>query len=282
MITSETEISATLDWMSLTIEKPIYPDHWTTVYTEMNHGMNHYDMGKKYADGRIELCSSSRPDMMTHIIFNGDTLRHLQDAHGDTLEGIIAFYQTARFSRIDLAVDVRHGSLDIADLRDKFGAGEGGSRAKTGLHLEGVGQDGETLYIGAPKSGKRLRIYDKKAEAGTDYEWTRIELQMRSKTATRTVATLIGGENLGGTIAAVVRDFASFPSSAEWLLALGHDEIKIAPGEKGVSARLNWLMTTAARALAHEVVDNADNDIAVRFIDSFLSFKHDFETRLKK
>jgi hypothetical protein len=61
---------------------------------------------------------------------------------------------------------------------------------------------GATLYVGAPSSDARLRLYNKSAESG-EYpdgggEWLRAELQLRNRYADRMYAAFLGGA-IGGT-----------------------------------------------------------------------------------
>jgi Putative phage replication protein RstA len=55
---------------------------------------------------------------------------------------------------------------------------------------------GHTLYVGSPKSDKRLRVYNKSAESGqspTEGEYVRFELQLRDDYAERAFTALRGG-----------------------------------------------------------------------------------------
>jgi hypothetical protein len=55
---------------------------------------------------------------------------------------------------------------------------------------------GHTLYVGSPRSDKRLRIYNKSAESGetpNEGEYVRVELQLRDDYAERAFTALRGG-----------------------------------------------------------------------------------------
>jgi len=67
---------------------------------------------------------------------------------------------------------------------------------------------GATLYVGAPSSDARLRLYNKSAESG-EYpndggEWLRAELQLRNRYADRMYAAFLSGAG-GGTALEFVR-----------------------------------------------------------------------------
>lgn len=272
VLTSETKVSATIDWLSVTCyDKPIpYPKHWTTEYRE-HRGMLNYDAGREFLDGRIELISTKRDDMHPHIIFSGDTIRNLtKNGECSPLE-ILRSFRDAKATRIDIAVDVRFGSLDIERLRDDLAAGNGGSRALSSMFIQAVGEAGETLYIGAPKSKKRLRIYDKQAEQNASFEWTRIELQIREKYARQCAFVLLGKSDMGAAIAGIIRDFATFPENDQWQTVLGSSSVPLGTPEATKSNRYDWLMMTAAAALAKEVFARSDHSIAETFIDFYQS-----------
>ncbi|MQJ21768.1 hypothetical protein EI020_24605, partial [Escherichia coli] len=60
-----------------------------------------------------------------------------------------------------------------------------------------VNGEGETLYVGAPKSRARLRIYNKSAEAGIEHEtgkYLRIEVQLRDRYADQAYNVWLDGK----------------------------------------------------------------------------------------
>jgi hypothetical protein len=74
--------------------------------------------------------------------------------------------------------------------------------------IQSVYESGATLYVGAPSSDARLRLYNKSAESG-EYpsdggEWLRAELQLRNRYADRMYAAYLGGA-VGGTALEFVR-----------------------------------------------------------------------------
>lgn len=281
-LTSETKVSATIDWFSITCSDSAipYPKHWTTKYTP-HRGMLNYDIGREFLDGRIELVSSKRANMRPHIIFSGDVIRNLTEAWPHEPMGILEAFRDGKPTRIDIAVDVRFGSLDIERLRDEMADGMGGSRALSSMFIQAVGEAGETLYIGAPKSKKRLRIYDKQAEQKTDFAWTRIELQLREKYARQCVLVLLGKNDLGAAIAGIIRDFATFPENDEWQTVLGSSSVSLPAPEPIKSNRHDWLMTTAAKALAKEVFERQDHAVAETFLDYYQSHLRTLQDGIK-
>jgi hypothetical protein len=82
------------------------------------------------------------------------------------------------------------------------------NRRYKGTLIQTVFGKGATLYVGAPSSDARLRLYNKSAESG-EYpegggEWLRAELQLRNRYADRMYNAFLSGA-VGGTALEFVR-----------------------------------------------------------------------------
>ena len=126
---------------------------------------------------------------------------------------LLAADETANVSRIDIACDDREGYLNMDEIvaRTRVNAVNSRMRWKD-IHesIDGVSKAGATVYIGAPSSDFRVRIYDKALEQGADGHWVRVELVMRSANANAFVAAATGSENIGKLAAQVINDKFSF------------------------------------------------------------------------
>lgn len=269
MIDSNTEISSKIDWLSVTVGEVKYPPQWSEERAELPHGMLRYDTAVKYIDGRLEMCSSTRKEMKPHIQFSGGCIdRICFDYEIDTVD-VLRAMSYGKPSRIDLAIDIKKGSLDIEQLSDHFKQDKALTTARSGLYLSGVKVAGNTLYVGAKGSEKRVRIYDKAAEQGiTDFEWTRIELQVRHGSAQSTMPVLVSSNKPHLTIAAIINGFISFPEISEWFLVMGQESFKPTHVSVNTSSRRKWLLETAAKSLATELVLGIEGDY---FLEQFLS-----------
>lgn len=121
--------------------------------------------------------------------------------------------ETANVSRIDIACDDREGYLDMDKIIDKARANDINSRMRRrNIHesIDGVNKAGSTLYIGAPSSDFRVRIYDKALEQGAEGHWIRVELVMRAVNANAFVLEMTNSENVGKLAAQVINDKFSF------------------------------------------------------------------------
>ena len=125
----------------------------------------------------------------------------------------LAADEAANVSRIDIACDDREGYLNMDEIIDRTRSNEINSRLlrrTINFSLNGKDKAGATVYIGAPSSDFRVRIYDKALEQGVDGHWVRVELVMRSANANAFVEAVTGSENVGKLAAQVINDKFSF------------------------------------------------------------------------
>jgi len=119
-------------------------------------------------------------------------------------------------SRLDYALDSADPS---ANIRELYEMSLDKAKHQT-MYVEG-NKGGETLYIGAPSSARRIRIYDKAAELKIlSKAITRVELQQRTakKCARLAAAMLEHGERQA--VQAVLRRALDKYLSAKWLYEL--------------------------------------------------------------
>lgn len=266
-IDNNTTITTKIDWLSVTVPVAKYPSDWSALKTPLKKGMLGYDTGVKYRDGRVELCSSTRADMGTHVIFSGSCLDTMCEEYKINSFDILAAMKLGKASRIDLAIDVKSGCIDIRALEQMFEDGATITSAIKKLYMTAGQNKGETLYIGSEKGDRRLRIYDKMAETKTTEEWTRLELQTRHRLAQVAAKTISDTDGENPPVAAIIRGFVDFPYSQEWGDVVGCDTVQMAKVEKYKSSRSEWLLTTCVSALAHEMFEGYEGG---DFLDDFI------------
>lgn len=126
---------------------------------------------------------------------------------------LLAAAEDANISRIDVACDDREGYLCMGDIVRKVQDNEVNSRMTKRtvmVSYDGTEPSGSTVYIGAPSSDFRIRIYDKALESGESGHWIRVELVMRGDNANAFGAQLTNAENVGRLAAQVINDKFSF------------------------------------------------------------------------
>ena len=119
----------------------------------------------------------------------------------------------ANVSRIDIACDDQDGYLNMEQIVEKVQTNELNSRMTKRsviVSYDGTRRSGSTVYIGAPSSDFRIRIYDKALEEGVEGHWVRVELVMRQKNANAFIERAVSAPSIGKLAAQVVNDKLSF------------------------------------------------------------------------
>lgn len=256
----DVEITACVDWLSTTahsktttIEDRVYPKMWPKVYEPLERGMMGYTMGKRYADGRLELVNPSRPEMGVHLVYSGATLAQLVDA-GYVLNAwkVVEWHKNLNHkpTRIDLALDARGYGLSVKELADLFDKGDVVTNTGRGLFYAGLRDTGDTLYVGANTSKKRMRIYDKAKERGQSGDWKRLELQLRGDYAVKAVDMIQASEKKADTIAALIRGYCDFPSSRAYSMIVGFTGLEMKSPDKPESNTDRWILEQVVPGLA--------------------------------
>lgn len=122
-------------------------------------------------------------------------------------------------TRVDLALDDKAGLLDLEVIADAVRDGHINSRIRDRRCIEGYDVEkkaGMTIYLGAPQSEFRIRIYDKSKEQYKPNEpeynqhWVRFEMVMRGDNANGFLNCLVNSENLGLLASGILNDKLSF------------------------------------------------------------------------
>lgn len=115
-------------------------------------------------DGSYVQWSDSNNHRAIRVEFNPNNVEQ------ENIEKILETMKYGKFNRVDIAFDFEDVDLSDYQFVDNL------SR-KRNYWMNGSGRL-ETLYIGAPGSGLRIRIYDKAKEQGMEGDWWRIESQI--------------------------------------------------------------------------------------------------------
>lgn len=123
-------------------------------------------------------------------------------------------------SRIDIACDDHAGLLDMDDIADAVKPSDKSQLRRFRSRLskitrndsaEGDQDTGTTIYIGAPSSDLRFRIYDKAKEQGDlSSHWVRLEMVLRGKNALGFVENFVNCESLGVLASGILNDKIQF------------------------------------------------------------------------
>jgi hypothetical protein len=133
---------------------------------------------------------------------------------------------------------------------------------------------GHTLYVGSPKSDKRLRVYNKSAESGEtpdEGEYVRFELQLRDDYAERAFTALRGGGLSGWYLHALKAmidpfTFATVRDSLNDVEEYRQDTVAL---EDWTQRRILWVERSVIPALKRLFAARPD------YLDIFLSMLYD-------
>lgn len=186
-----------------------------------------------------------------HITYPGSAL-----AERDAL-ALIEFHvkRGARCTRLDIAIDVYTDEMTVSQLAALRQGEQCQTRSRAYSHIQS--STGETLYIGSRTSEQFLRIYDKGAEQGNEWdEHLRIELELKGGRAEWAAKRLY--EDGLHVIPGIVLNFADFPTCEKWADAFSnHHKLK---GNRTVKQRDvdRWILYKIIPTIARRFVENPD------------------------
>jgi len=134
-------------------------------------------------------------------------------------------------TRLDVAVDDYARTVSPGDVLRALQGPDRVTHARDYLTQQGgrVGSSeltGATVYLGAPSSRQRLRVYDKGLESGGEMNCVRWELQSR-KEAAETMVQVLADQDWGAVVASRLVGFVDFREAA------AHSEMEKRP-------RVSW------------------------------------------
>src|SRR6266567_4458855 len=190
----------------------------------------------------------------------GDAQNSLQDGGHDTALVKLLADRHGYASRIDLTIDIHEGQLTPRKVYSALKKGALHVRADTYRFIEGKKGDvqGDTLYIGAPKSDRQFRCYNKAAELGivNGTAWLRLELELRrlrSNAAFQSAAH----NGVPATVNGHFGDFIDF-QHPEYVQAIAGEGVPPVDIPRRQSNRQRWLLGQVAQALAKEMREDVE------------------------
>lgn len=179
------------------------------------------------ARGRLAW-NADRPQQKIFVQFTGEDLAGFPDWRGLLQWGV---RHEVNYTRVDLALDIFGVAGAVGDVYAALLDGEPDTSVRKFQYVvgyqsgpNGLENAGDTLYIGSPASPRRLRIYDKQAEQGTDTAWVRFELVNRGAYANALVYDLVC-EMVAGCVYGAIKNAvvgaitAFFDTSLTWFRA---------------------------------------------------------------
>lgn len=241
-----------VDWISVTIKTGrIAPSGLPEQGIEAQKGLLGYPLRMDMPDGRIVLTNPNRPDMGTHVIYSGDTLKTLRDDYGVSDVGLAMFHHKAghTITRIDVAMDVFDG-FTAKECIERYENQECVSPLRKASKIQSITGNGDTLYLGARGGDRMVRIYDKAAQTNTEGLWTRIEGEYRAYGAKAILSALENSPNYKLAIPGILKGTVDYPDWMNWNQAMKEESIDLTLERKVTSQTEKWLLEKVAPSLA--------------------------------
>lgn len=200
---SDRENKIIIDWLAFTVHDLSLDDVISLL--GLNSILGEFEDGKGsngYSDrlyfNSISIHYNGRADMGIHINMSGQGCRAFESysEYGEFDELLLRIFNLERFNitRLDVAYDDFINCLPIDDIVSSVHKQEWLSPSNMKWWEAVYSADGISAYIGSPRSNIRFRFYDKAAEKKKEYQWTRLEIQMRDIVAVMFASSWITGE----------------------------------------------------------------------------------------
>lgn len=254
-----------IDWLSITFPsntdiQGIFP---LCDWRYAGRGVHGYKF--KYQDritGANYQFGAASDDMGVHLTLDGEALNSFRSHFGGTDDGIVRTLSNRNgyASRIDLTLNIHEGRLTPRHVQQAFKTGKLKASTKRSRFIEGTNGniEGDTFYLGSPKSDRQFRAYNKAAELGIvdGAAWLRLELELR---ALRAYSALKSCESNGVSeaVRGHMEDFITWRDN-EWNTALAGPKAEPLQLERRISNRRKWLLGQVAQALAKELAVDPD------------------------
>lgn len=252
-----------IDWLSATFQTgtqmaELFP---LLDWRYVGRGLHGYQFRyRDAATGATYQEGSPNHDMGVHLTLDGEALYSLRSAFGgvdDAIARIIASWH-GYASRIDLTLNIHEGDLTPRKVYQAVKSGTLKSKTTTYRFIEGKTGDvsGDTLYLGAPKSDRQFRAYNKSAQLGVvdGAAWLRLELELRRLRANAAFQSA-AHNGVVETVNGHMADFIVW-NNAEYQSSLSGPVVEPVEIPRRQSNRQRWLLGQVAQALAKEMRDD--------------------------
>lgn len=273
-------IDFTIDWISVTCKARkdyrwndySFPSGDMSIEEKPVHGYNR-------ARSTANLCRvqwhTERSEMGVHCTYSGQSL-NIHAANGIAKDRLVKFHVARgnKFTRLDVALDVRDSGLNIRSLAAQLKRGKAETKFQTWNLLDG--STGQTLYLGSRQSEQFMRIYDKGKEQNDGTNWKRIELELKGSRAemfAKETAARSEAETARATQRAI-KHLVDFRGNI-WQEIVGDLAIGIAKASEGQTDTIAWLIGSVAPAMGKYIAKHGDNGLTEKFLMVVASYVGD-------
>lgn len=205
-----------------------------------------------------------RLDMGVHVSLSSSALAEFSSLYPESSQYRILTEARSigcRFTRIDICFDTPDVHIDM--VVDAVNRGELVTPArKVTLMQDMIGDNpGKTVYIGAPTSERRVRIYDKAAEQDVSGVWTRFETQYRKAYADSIVDYILHSDVSMEVLVSTSFDFRELGNTrtnnrarSAWFQAIlgafEKVELTVTKAARTLKDKAEWFLQQQSRTLA--------------------------------
>lgn len=251
-------------------------EDWAT-----SKGMNAYDCCIQNPYGHMVMWSQQYEGQGVNIMFDGRSCNELHEAGYDLLD-IVKWLseEEFKFTRLDLAIDIREVQIDIIELFESEHTGSINNDpvlVQKGKKARG----GATLYLGGRQSEKFIRIYDKAKERKiSDIFWTRVELELKAATATKIAKKMrsMTYEEIASMTQSIVKGMYD-PENNTFRDAFAVDPIKVGSTKNEDHDTYVWLMQSVAKTMAKTMLEMPHRDLMSEFMIQVNTFKSELKNK---
>lgn len=204
-----------------------------------------------------------RQEMGVNIMFTGRACNELYENGIDVIALIRSFSERKfRFTRLDLALDIHDVKIDIVGLLECEHTGSVNNDPVL-IQKGKMARGGATLYAGSWKSDKFMRIYDKAKERGlSDAIWTRIEIQLAGRTATKIAAQMANmtETECGKFTQRLIKGMYN-PQDEVFQQALDGAPERVSSTKNEQHDTYEWIMGVVAKSVARTIIELPHRDV---------------------
>lgn len=272
-------LSARLDYFRATTQEPLFiaraaQGEFSDEKTEQSIPLYGYAHALKHSQsGAIYLFSPHTATMGNCVQISGSAITALMEAH------TVPSFRTPtvldvsgwKVTRVDVAIDCFNPELRPRHVYAALDRTKVKTRWREWREVANKDLDaGHTVYGGGVESDKRIRIYDKAAESGSDGIWTRYEMVFsgaRAAEVWNSITLLSTDAEFLDFAVVLLRSVLDFPNWSEWQAVFGttskHEWVEIPRTETDT---MKWLR----RQVMPVFRDAYDKQGSWDFLDEFV------------
>jgi hypothetical protein len=268
------QVSSTIDWLSFTQkgmsreELPFIPDFHDKHQKFPTTPRFGYLKAKECECGLVVYFGDKSERMGAHFVYSGASLRILigEGVHPTEVNDYHRFLGHV-CTRLDLALDVRDCAEINQFIEEEVRRNRWSGTARSANIVKSTTSEAQTVYVGSRQSETFLRMYNKAAEQRVRGDWTRLEVELKRRSAERYSQHLAGQSALAvGELAKFLIDRQCHLDGSLWETLLRTPLQAVSVPQVRTPDRAKWLIETCAPSLGRELQKPGKQDLWRQFV----------------